>query len=125
MDRPVRARAYPHAVGQDRRPPYGRLAVEIGYVATVGVWTVLATRAPDDFDVTLWRAALAASLPAIVLVVPVLYVVTSTVRNLTGSGWPVTASYVVCLVAAATANVLVLRVWFPVARRDRSLVRDG
>lgn len=94
------------------------------YVGGVAVLAAVATSDPNHFRHWAFVAALVLCLPALVAVLPVLYVAASTAFNVTGADsggtrWPVTATYVVVLTAAAALNVYLLRVF---ARRRRGKV---
>ena len=92
-----------------------RLTIEVGYVVTVVVLAAIATSDPNEFRPPLFVAALVLCLPALIAMLPVLYVAASTAFNLTGAdtggtGWPVTATYAVVLGLTAVLNVVLLRV---------------
>ena len=94
------------------RPRWWRPTM-VGYVSLVAVLAVVATADPNDQRIGAFRAVMVLCLPAMVAVLPVLYVVVSTVINVTSSDdggvtWPVTVSYVVLFVAAAMLNCLLL-----------------
>ncbi len=88
--------------------------VEVAYVVAVGVITFLATRDPNHFRRGWWVASLVLCLPAMVAVLPVLYVAGAAAWNITGAdhggtAWPVTATYVAVLILAAIVNVVLAR----------------
>jgi membrane protein implicated in regulation of membrane protease activity len=93
-----------------------RQGTEAAYVAGVGMVTFLATQHPNHFRPNWWIAALVVCLPAMIAMLPVLYVTGAAAWNITGAdnggvAWPVTATYVGVLVLAAIVNVAVIRWW--------------
>jgi len=95
------------------------------YVVVVGLLTAVATRDPNEFRPSLWVAALALCLPAMIVVLPALYLVAAGAWNATGAdhggiAWPVTATYVLVLCIAALANVVLLR-WVTARTRRHAL----
>ncbi len=91
-----------------------RRAASGWYVVVVTVSMGLAMIDPNDPEQPLLVAACVLCLPAMVLALPVFYVVVATAWNLTdadngGSTWPVTATYVVGIGLVAVANVWVAR----------------
>jgi hypothetical protein len=87
-----------------------RTTLEVGYVATVAILAIAATSDPNRIAYPAFDFALGLSLPSLLLLAPVFYVVVSRAWNLTGADaggitWPVTAAYVVVFTAAAVLNV--------------------
>jgi hypothetical protein len=102
--------------------------IEVAYLGGVAILATVATSDPNHPRRWALLAVLAVCLPALVALLPVLYVAVSTAFNVThadngGTRWPVTATYVVVLsVAAATNVILVLCV---TRARQRRLGRRG
>lgn len=92
------------------------------YVTVVTTLTGVAMADPDRVVLWAWLAALAMTVPTLVVLVPAIYVVIPLVWHITdidhsGPRWPTTIAYMVCFCAAASVNVLVIR--FLVTRRRR------
>jgi len=90
-----------------------RIVVAVGYVATVGVLGAVAF-SEDAGPSTVELVAFVLLLPTLPIALPVIYVVGAWAWNVRAAMpgepmWPVTVTFTVLFVAAAIANVLVLR----------------
>ncbi len=73
-----------------------------------------------------WIAALLLSLPALLAMLPALYLTAAAAWNATGAGdggtmWPVTTTYALVLATAAVLNVILLRLVTKVRARRQGL----
>jgi len=107
-----------------------RWVIEVGYVVTVAALAAFATSNPTDFRRWAWGAVLVLCLPALIPMLPVLYVAASTAFNVTGADnggthWPVTATYVVVLTLAAILNVGLFRLITKTRHRQIRLDRSA
>jgi hypothetical protein len=106
-------------------------ALAVAYVAVVaGLAAVAFSDAGSRFT---WQegAAMVLALPAMVLLLPVLYVVGAAAWNLSGGAgdggptWPVTVVYTLAFAGIAVANVWLLRALVAVAVAVRGRWRPG
>jgi uncharacterized membrane protein YjjB (DUF3815 family) len=100
---------------EQRRRITTRSIFEVGYVTAVAVLTTVAASNPHEFRRGAWAAVLVLSLPALIPMLPVLYIAGSTVFNITGArdggtGWPVTVTYMAVFIVTAVVNVVFLRI---------------
>jgi hypothetical protein len=89
---------------------WARSVAEVGYVATVAVVALIATRDPNHLAYPAFDVAIGMCLPSLVLLYPVFLAVVGNVWNVTGADhggvtWPVTAAYVAAFSTAAVLNV--------------------
>ena len=111
----------------ERRQTPRRRGAETSYLLIVAVLTFVATRDPNDFRPRFWMVACVVCLPALIPMLPVLYLAGSAAFNLSetgagGHGWPVTATYVVVMTLAAMLNVALARA--VTSRRRNSAGRE-
>ena len=83
------------------------------YVAVVTTLTGIAMADPNHVAVWAWLAAIALTIPTLLVLIPAIYVVVPIVWHVSGIDtggptWPTTVAYVVCFAAGASVNVLVV-----------------
>jgi hypothetical protein len=108
------------------RPSRRRRVVEACYVVAIATLAAIATSDPTHLRRRVFATTLALCLPALIGLLPVLYIVVSTAFNLTGAdnggiGWPVTATYALVLGFGAAMNVVLFRIFLSPGRRRRSI----
>jgi hypothetical protein len=99
--------------------------VEVGYVSLIAGLALYATWHPHEIREHVLAATLALCLPAIVALIPAIYIVIPIVWRVTdfddgGPGWPVTLAYTAVLTGIAVANVALVRAIVAALKTARS-----